>query len=76
MVVVSGVLDLANGTVRLNQGVASMNGATVAGFVLGLVVTSVRVSHGVRVVVFGVGLESHNHIGIYIYLLTVCNVRQ
>lgn len=65
MVVVSGVLNLAYGTVGLNQGVASMNGATVAGLVLGLVVTSVRVSHGVRVVVFGVGLESHNHIEVH-----------
>lgn len=66
--VVSGVLDLADGTVRLNQGVASMDGATVAGFVLRLVVASVRVSHGVRVVVFGVGLESNIHIEVYIFV--------
>lgn len=60
MVVVSGVLDLADRTVRLNQGVASMDGATVTGLVLRLVVTSVGVRHGVRVVIFGVGLELHN----------------
>lgn len=57
VVVISGVLDLADGAVRLNQRVASMDGPAVAGFVLRLVVASVRVSHGVRVVIFGMGLE-------------------
>lgn len=58
MVVISGVLNLADGTVRLNQGVAAVDGATVTGLVLGLVVTSVGVSHRVCVVIFGVRLEN------------------
>lgn len=56
MVVISGVFYLAHGTVGFNKGVASVHGATVAAFVLGLVVTSVGVSHGVREIVFGVRL--------------------
>ncbi|CAH1644406.1 unnamed protein product [Spodoptera littoralis] len=54
VVVVSGVLYFAHGTVRLNQGVAAVHGTTVAALVLGLVVAGVGVSHGVSVVVFGV----------------------
>lgn len=73
IVVVSGVLDLAHGTVRLNQGVASMDGAAVAGLMLRLVVAGVRVCHGIRVVVFGVGLELHNHIEVQKKRVTLDN---
>lgn len=56
--VISGVFDLADGAVRLDQGIESMDSIAIAGFVLRLVVTGVRVSHGVSEVVFGVGLEN------------------
>lgn len=57
---ISGVLNLADGAVRLSQGVVSVHGVTVAALVLGLVVTGVGVSHGVSVVVFGVSLNDKN----------------
>ena len=56
MVVISGVFYFAYGTVRFNERVASVHGTTVAALVLGLVVTGVRISHGVREVVFWVRL--------------------
>lgn len=54
--VVSGVFNLAYGTIRLDQGVVSMYDITIAGLMLRLVVTSVGVRHGVREVIFGVDL--------------------
>lgn len=54
---ISGVLDLADRAIRLDQGVISMDRVAIAGFVLRLVVTGVRVSHGVRKVVLGVSLK-------------------
>lgn len=56
MMVISGVLYFADGTIRLNEGVAAVNSTTVTALVLGLVVTGVGVSHGVSVVVFRVRL--------------------
>lgn len=55
--VVSGVVYFAHGTIRLDQGVASVYYATVAALVLGLVVAGVGVRHGVREVVFRVRLK-------------------
>lgn len=57
--VVSGVFNFANGTVGFNQRVAAVNCTSVAALVLGLVVTSVGVSHRVRVVVFWVRLKKY-----------------
>lgn len=55
---ISGVLDLTDGAIRLDQRVISMDSVAVAGFVLRFVVTGMRVSHGIREVVFGVSLEN------------------
>lgn len=55
---ISGVLDFADGAIRLDQRVVSMDRVAVAGLVLRLVVTGVRVSHGVSEVVFGVSLKN------------------
>ena len=60
--VISGVRDLPEGTVRLQQRVFSLHYITITDLVLGLVVTSVRVGYGVRVVVFGVGLRKNTFI--------------
>lgn len=57
MVVIGGVFYFADGTVRFDEGVASVHGTTVAAFVLGLVVTGVGVGNGVREVVFGMRLK-------------------
>ena len=57
MVVVSSVLDLTHGAIGLHQRVVSVDRVTVAALVLGLVVTGVRVRHGVCKVIFGVSLE-------------------
>lgn len=54
---ISGVFDLADGAIRLDQGVVSMDSVAIAGLMLRLVVTGVRVSNGVREVVFGVSLD-------------------
>lgn len=62
MVVVSGVFYFAYGTVRLDQGVASMYSTTVAALMLGLVVTGVGIGNGIRVVVFRVRLRIFNYI--------------
>ena len=45
VVVVSGVGDLTEGAIRLQQRVFSLHDVTVASFVLGLVVTGVWVLH-------------------------------
>lgn len=58
--VISGVSDLPEGTVGLQQGVLSLHYITITDLVLGLVVTSVWVGYGVRVVVFRVGLGKRN----------------
>jgi hypothetical protein len=57
IVVVSRVRDLAEGAIRLEQGVFTLHYISVAAFVLGLVVAGMGVSHGVRVVVLGVRLR-------------------
>lgn len=57
MVVVSGVVYFAHWTIRFDERVAAMDGTTVAALVLGLVVTGMGVSHGVGIIVFGMGLE-------------------
>jgi hypothetical protein len=51
---VSGVLNLADGAIGLDQGVVAVHDVSVAALVLGLVVAGVGVGHGVREVVFGV----------------------
>lgn len=56
MVVVSSVSDLPEGAIRLQQGIFSFHDITVTVLVLGLVVTSMGVLHGVRVLIFGVSL--------------------
>lgn len=55
--IVSGVFDLADGTIGLHQRVESMDSVTVAGLVLRLVVSGVGVRYGVREVIFGVSLQ-------------------
>lgn len=57
VMIVSRVFDLAERAIRLQQRVLSLHDVTVARLVLGLVVTSVGVRYGVRVVVFRVSLE-------------------
>lgn len=69
MVVVSGVLYFAHGTVRLDQGVAAVHGATVAALVLGLVVSGVGVGHGVSVVILRVGLKYQY------YIIAICGLK-
>ena len=56
--VIGGVGHLAEGAIRLQQRVLSLHHITIAALVLGLVVASVRVLHGVRVLVFGVRLKN------------------
>ena len=56
--VISGVGDLAEGTIGLEQRVFTLDDVTVADFMLFLVVTSVGVGYGVRVIIFGMGLKS------------------
>lgn len=60
MMVISGVVYFTYGTIRLDEGVATMYGTTIAALVLALVVTGVGVSHGVSIVVFGVSLDKHS----------------
>ncbi|KAF9405906.1 hypothetical protein HW555_013532 [Spodoptera exigua] len=55
-VVVGGVLHSPDGAVGFVEGVRALHDITVAGLLLGLVVTGVAVSYGVVVLVFGVGL--------------------
>lgn len=52
----SGVLNLADGTIRLSEGVVSVHGVTVAALVLRLVVAGMGVSHGISEVVFRVSV--------------------
>ena len=56
--VISGVGNLAEGTIGLEQRVFTLDDVTVADFMLFLVVTSVGVGYGVRVIIFGMGLKS------------------
>lgn len=71
VVVVSGVGDLAERTVRLQQGVFALHDIAITDLVLGLVVASVRVFHRVGVLVFGVSLQKcekmsnmHNYVDV------------
>lgn len=54
---VSGVVDGAEGTIRVSYGVLSLDYVSITGFVLGLVVSGVGVRNSVFEFVFGVGLE-------------------
>jgi hypothetical protein len=56
-VVVSGVGDLTEGAIRLEQGVFTLHNISITFLVLGLVVSGVGVFHGVRVSVFGMSLK-------------------
>ena len=56
-VVVGGVLHSPDGAVGFVEGVRALHDITVAGLLLGLVVTGVAVSYGVVVLVFGVSVE-------------------
>ncbi|KAF9405909.1 hypothetical protein HW555_013535 [Spodoptera exigua] len=63
-VVVGGVLHSPDGAVGFVEGVRSPHNITVAGLLLGLVVTGVAVGYGVVVLVFGVSLVSYDGSGV------------
>lgn len=54
--VISGVRDLAEGTIGLQQRVFSLDDITIAALMLGFVITGMGVLHGVGVMIFRVGL--------------------
>lgn len=54
IMMVGGVLDSSDGTVRFDQGVRSMDGISISGLVLAVDVPGVWVMDGISVVVVGV----------------------
>lgn len=55
--VISCVRDFTEGAIRLEQRVLSLHYISISALVLRFVVSGVRIFHGVRVVVFRVGLK-------------------
>lgn len=59
IVVVSGILHVAHRTVSLDQRVFAVNSISITALVLGLVVTRMSVSHGLREIIFGMSLYTN-----------------
>lgn len=71
IVVVSGIVDSSDGTVRLSNGVTAFDYVTITDFVLGFVVSCVSVLDTVVEFVLWMGLKLGTH-KIFILIFKIC----